>query len=253
MGMLDGIRETERKPHEGVFYTEALSWFHRFLNPKNYFEIGTLTGSTLKGVSAPTIAVDPAFQISSEVIGSKPELHLYQKTSDDFFRNHNLSALFGRPAELCFLDGLHWYEFLLRDFANTEKQCRRNSVIILHDCVPTDLYVARRSVGDMADLAASVPNPQWWAGDVWKTVAILKKFRPDLRIHVFDAPPTGLVCITNLDPDSTLIDDNYFDLVDTYADRDQDLRNFQDFHDNLNLTSTREISSFSLMSRFFWL
>ncbi len=48
-----------------------------------------------------------------------------------------------------------------------------------------------------------------WTGDVWRTALLLKRRRPDLRITVLDAAPTGLVLITNLDPHSTLLADNH--------------------------------------------
>lgn len=253
MSEIEFIKATERPPHQGVIYFEALGWFHKFLNPKNYLEIGTRAGDSLRDVACPAIAIDPDFRVSGDIIGKKSTLHIFQKTSDDFFRDHDPVGLFGAPLDLAFLDGLHWYEFLLRDFINTEKSCKKNSVVILHDCVPTNLYYARRVIDDMQHLAQEIPNPEWWAGDVWKMAAILKKTRPDLRIHVFDAPPTGLVCITNLDPDSTVLEDNYFDLVRELADKEKDAENFAAFHDSLNILPTSELSAPDLMARFFWL
>jgi hypothetical protein len=42
----------------------------------------------------------------------------------------------------------------------------------------------------------------------------LRQWRPDLRITVLDAYPTGLACITNLDPSSMLLTTNYSAIVD---------------------------------------
>src|SRR5207302_7266429 len=98
---------------------------------------------------------------------------------------------------------LHWYEVLLRDFINTEKHCHANSVIALHDCLPF--------IGEMT---GRFPNPQdrlrpeykrLWAGDVWKTLVLIKSNRPDLKIMSLDCAPTGLVLITGLDPSSALL------------------------------------------------
>jgi hypothetical protein len=55
---------------------------------------------------------------------------------------------------------------------------------------------------------------------VWKTAAILKAHRPDLRITAFNARPTGLVAITNLDPRSTVLEGRYFELTEQYVGRD---------------------------------
>jgi hypothetical protein len=62
-------------------------------------------------------------------------------------------------------------------------------------------------------LASASAHPHWWAGDVWKALLILKKFRSDLAVHVFDAFPTGLAVITGLDPSSTVLADRYTDIV----------------------------------------
>lgn len=250
---LESLKATEKSPHKGASYFEVLSWFHKNLNPKTYFEIGTLTGSTLRNVECASIAVDPQFQISAPVIGAKPVLHFYQKTSDDFFHDYDPVEIFSREIDLAFLDGMHWYEFLLRDFMNTEKACRPNSVIVLHDCIPTDLFVARREPEAMRDFVAHVREPSWWAGDVWKTVAILKEARPDLRIYAFDAPPTGLVCITNLNPSSTVIQENYFELVSRFRDTAKDVENYTRYYDNLVIQPTKDLEAPSDMARLFWL
>ncbi|WP_442754763.1 class I SAM-dependent methyltransferase [Methylocystis sp. JAN1] len=247
------VKATERPLHGGVVYFDVLAWFHKFLNPKNYLEIGTRTGDSLRSVTCPSIAIDPAFQISEDIIGRKSILHIFQKTSDDFFRDHDPAILFGAPVDLAFLDGLHWYEFLLRDFINIEKSCRKNSVVVLHDCIPTNLYYARRLLEDLSGLSSQMPNPNWWAGDVWKTVAILKKARPDLRIHAFDAPPTGLVCITNLNPGSTVLEEDYYDLVQELMDTSQDADNFVSYCNSLTVRPTGDLATADRMARFFWL
>ncbi len=33
----------------------------------------------------------------------------------------------------------------------------------------------------------------YWTGDVWKLIPILQRYRPDLQLTLFDAPPSGLV------------------------------------------------------------
>lgn len=251
MTTLESIKASEKPLHTGIDYNHVLSWFHQFLNPSTYFEIGTLFGGTLRGVAARTVAVDPRFQVSNDIIGSKPELHLFQKTSDDFFREHDLSGIFSKKVDLAFLDGMHRYEYLLRDFMNAEKHCENNSVIILHDCIPTDMYVARRNVDDLEEIYHDVRNPQWWAGDVWKMAMILKVSRPDLRIYAFDAPPTGLICITNLDQKSSVLADAYDDNIEKYGSVDLDAGRFEEFYRSLQILPTSELSTKESMARFF--
>jgi hypothetical protein len=87
---------------------------------------------------------------------------------------------------------------------------------------------------------------------VWKVVDILLKCRPDLRIVMFDAIPTGLIAVTNLDPSSTILRDQYFSLVQSYAGKtlveDGDV-----YYRNLNLVETRQYTSFEALSTLFWL
>jgi SAM-dependent methyltransferase len=203
--------------HKGAWYHDVLKHLHEALQPAAYFEIGTLDGATLALAACPSIAVDPAFRVKRNIIGSKRMCHLYQLTSDDFFAAHNPRKILARPIDLAFLDGMHEFEFLLRDFINTEPHCHRGTVIVLHDCLPTDAYVARREADDRSNVDLS-PHKDWWAGDVWKVLLILKKYRPDLNILCVDAAPTGLVLISNLDPASTRLRLAYDDIVSEFAE-----------------------------------
>ncbi len=186
--------------HQGSDYLDCLSSLHQALTPSRYLEIGVWQGESLARAKCRSIAVDPAFQLSFDALEGKPECHFFQTTSDAFFAEHNPRAIFGGPVDLAFLDGLHEFDALLRDFANAERFCARDSVIVLHDCLPVDPLIANRAQDEHLRAEAVVPG--WWAGDVWKTFVILKQARPELRIIALDAPPTGLVLISNLDPAS---------------------------------------------------
>ena len=56
-----------------------------------------------------------------------------------------------------------------------------------------------------------------WTGDVWKVLPVLAKYRPELMIRCFDAPPTGLVTVTNLQPGNTVFDDNYKEIIEEFS------------------------------------
>ncbi len=204
----------------GLNYAEVLRAIHAGLRPRNYFEIGTFTGNTLRLATCDTIAVDPQFHIAGDTVGPRPLTLLFQMPSDDFFRRFSPTQLFGSTIDLAFLDGMHRFEYLLRDFINTEKHCRRNSVVVMHDCLPGDALITARDMGDPRREASR--HPDWWAGDVWKLVPILRQYRPDLKILVTDAAPTGLVFVTNLDPGSDVLERNYFEIMDAYMDLDLD-------------------------------
>lgn len=237
---------------QGPAYDVVLAAMHTHLRPKTYFEIGTLTGITLSLATCPSIAVDPMFQISSNVLGRKQQCFFFQQPSDDFFAATSPSQLFGRAVDFAFLDGLHYYEYLLRDFMNIERHCAKNSVVVLHDCIPCNIHLARRNMQDMS-LKDHAPIPTQWAGDVWKTVLALKKYRPDLRIFAYDAPPTGLIVITGLDPKSTALNDNYFNIVEEYAALDLADYGVDRLHREFAIRPSGELMEHSSLSKLFWL
>lgn len=203
--------------HGGRDYVGVLTRLHDALRPRRYLEIGTLRGATLGLAKCPAIAIDPNMAMLETGKLNRPVTLLFQMTSDAFFAEHSPSALLGGPIELAFLDGMHWFEFLLRDFMHVERHCRRNAVVLLHDCLPGDEHVARRVESDRS-LAGQSRQPHAWAGDVWKAALIIRRLRPDLAIHAFDSPPTGLVAITGLDPESDVLRRAYFDAVREYRD-----------------------------------
>lgn len=199
-------------PLTGLLYLNALASLHALLQPRSYLEIGVAGGDTLRLAQCASLAIDPDMHLTMDVVGGKPCCLMFQSTSDAFFAEHDPVRLLRRPVDLAFLDGMHWYEYLLRDFANTERACEPDSVIVLHDCVPTDIYMARREQWDEAQRRLA-PLPESWTGDVWKTLLLLRRYRPDLQIHCFDSDGTGLVLITHLDPRSRVIAEHYDAMV----------------------------------------
>ncbi len=235
-----------------IWYTSVLQSIHENLHPQRYFEIGTALGDTLALAQCASLAVDPAFNIGCNVTTQKSACLLFQMTSDAFFRDYNVKALLGGPIDFAFLDGMHWFEFLLRDFINTEKNARTNSIIMLHDCIPGDSHIARRNNED-ARLAPFSSQPDWWAGDVWKVVAILQKYRPKLHIYGCRAAPTGLIAVTNLDPGSTVLQENYFDITKEYKDVFANKTAFGAYIAQLNIVETREFFIADVLASRFWL
>lgn len=242
------FEEIEMMPdHSGEDYNVVLEKFHNFIEPASYLEIGTLSGATLSLAKCPAISIDPFFQIEGNIMRGKKVLHLMQMKSDDFFKSHDPIAILGRKIEFAFLDGMHYCEYLLRDFINVEKYCDNKSIIAIHDCIPTDHHVARRYQEDTT-LAEYSKHPGWWAGDVWKVIAILKVKRPNLKIKAYNARPTGLVVVSNLDPCNTVLSDSYFDIIQTMHSSEMNLGKFLR---EINLEDTEEISTDGKISRFY--
>ena len=249
--------DTQRDPDAfgpdltGELYTDVLARLHETLQPRAYFEIGTLDGKTLHLARCASVAVDPQFLIHDNIAEGKPFLCLYQMRSDNFFREHNPVRILGREIEFAFLDGMHLFEFLLRDFLNTEKYCRRNSVIAIHDCIPTDIYTADRYQNVGNELRPE--HDGWWTGDIWKVILVLKKYRPDLLIHALDAVPTGLVLVTNLDPQSGVLERDYFRIVAEFTPLDLRQYGIRAFIDQLNVISTHRLQTFEEIASRLWL
>jgi hypothetical protein len=168
--------QTSVPDHKGIEYKTVLLRLHEWLKPETYFEIGTADGATLSIATCAAMAVDPAFKMGNkDFVGKKPLCALYQMPSDAFFRRYKPSTLFGGTIDLAFLDGMHYCEYLLRDFANTERHCRLNSIIAMHDCVPVEVGISQRAGGTVIE----AHRTGWWAGDVWRTLLALRKYRPD--------------------------------------------------------------------------
>jgi hypothetical protein len=235
----------------GQSYTLFIGNLLTTLKPTTYFEIGTLTGGTLRLAQCASIAVDPQFRITTDVLGSKPSCMFFQEPSDAFFRNRSPIQLFSREIDLAFLDGMHLFEFLLRDFINTEKHCRPNSVIVLHDCLPPGFYMTVRSPND--PLRAKSRFKDWWTGDVWKILPVLKKYRPDLSITVTDCIPTGLVLITGLDPHSTTLERAYGEIIRERSSAVIDRSEYDAYWQDQTIVPAANLTTFDQLTARFWL
>src|SRR5262249_26303853 len=126
---------------------------------------------------------------------------VYEMTSDEFFARHDVRGKLGGPIELAFIDGMHHFEFALRDFINIEKSCTPDSTVLFHDAYPLDRATAERE-----------RRTGFWSGDIWRFVLALRKYRPDLRVHTIASAPTGLGVIRGLDPSSRVLGERYAEI-----------------------------------------
>src|SRR6516165_5157301 len=98
---------------------EFLSLVHEHYRPRSYLEIGVNDGLGLARSRTRTIGVDPDFCITVELAC---DLKLVKATSDDFFARPDVVSWFpGGVVDFTFIDGLHLFEYALRDFMNTER------------------------------------------------------------------------------------------------------------------------------------
>ncbi|MDC1112212.1 class I SAM-dependent methyltransferase [Candidatus Pelagibacter sp.] len=111
-------------------------------NYKSYLEIGCFKDELFKNIICEKkIGVDP---VSGGTI---------RKTSDDFFISNE--EIF----DIIFIDGLHIYNQVKKDIANSLNFLSDDGIILLHDCLPNTVY-------DQA-----IPRCKMnWNGDVWKAI-----------------------------------------------------------------------------------
>lgn len=187
--------------NDGPHYLDVLAALHGVLAPQWYLEIGTRSGRSLALAQGNFVAIDPEFGSFAPPLRTGTRGHFFAQTSDDFFAGGFLAREGIRP-DLGFLDGMHLSEFLMRDLMHFERAARPGAVAVLHDCLPCTHAMETR---DPAAVAQGKP----WTGDVWKVLWWLVAHRPDLRVQVLDAWPTGLVVIEGLDPANTVLPDSY--------------------------------------------
>ena len=186
----------------GPFYLEVIAMFHSHLRPRTYLEIGVETGQSIALARRETraIGIDPEPKITQ---GLAPGTSIHATTSDEYFAAHDVRAEFGGlPIDLAFIDGMHQFEFALRDFINIERHCTSRSTILIHDCYPLSRHTAERE-----------RRTAFWSGDIWRLVLLLRKYRPDLSVKVIGTAPTGLGMVRGLDPDSRVLQEKYDAIV----------------------------------------
>lgn len=160
-----------------------------------------------------SVGVDPDFAIKEEI---QCDLRLFRMTSDDFFARAMPLADLASGFDLMFIDGMHLFEYALRDFMNCEKHSAPGAVVVVDDIYPRNAAEALR------DKQQRPENVKAWTGDVWKLLAVLHKYRPDLQLIPIDCMPTGLLIVSNLDPSSNVLREHYDEIIrapDNAADR----------------------------------
>jgi hypothetical protein len=195
----------------GPAYYKVLQWTHRALQPPNYVEIGVHKGISLLQANKETptvVGIDPEPDIEPRIESEiPPATEIYELTSDEFFERHDLRELLGGPVALAFIDGLHLFEQVLRDFINLERYADDATIILLHDCLPLDEATASRE-----------RTTDFYCGDVWKAALVLRRLRPELEMVAVPTAPTGLCLVRGLDAGDRRLDEALPEVEETYRD-----------------------------------
>ena len=213
LGLLKSEERFSELPEKNFRYLSFLKKIHKKRKPELYLEIGVDTGASMSLSNCRSIGIDPAFHISKNITATAS---LFRETSDTFFANNDLCAkLLESGVDLAFIDGMHLAEYIVRDFLNVEKWMNRDGLIVIDDVLPEQMVMAERDRKFNA-----------WSGDVYKIILLLRKYRPDLTINVFEAfigpYRKGIGIVSNLDPENNVLAANYDQieqeiLSDTYA------------------------------------
>src|SRR5580658_648184 len=146
----------------GEHYFKVLARVHQQVRPATYLEVGVSRGESLKLVGPQTLAlgIDPQPRVAFAL---RARQQIFAQTSDEFFARPDVPALLGhQPLEMAFIDGMHHFEYALRDFINIEPLCAPGSLVFIHDCFPID-----------ARSAARAQTTAFWSGDIWRLMVLL--------------------------------------------------------------------------------
>ncbi len=196
-GLWNGLPGTEAEEHVAgkVSYLTVLDRLHQDLRPSHYLEIGIRLGRSLALARGRATGVDPEPAIDCTLPSTTEIVAL---TSDAFFA----SAPPDLAPDFCFIDGMHLFEYALRDFMNIEQQAAPGTVVVIDDVFPNHPAQAERT-----------RRTRVWTGDVWRLVDVLRRYRSDLFILPLDTSPTGLLLIAGLDATNRVLPQNYDKIV----------------------------------------
>jgi hypothetical protein len=161
------------------------------LKARTYLEIGVHRGKNFFSISAPLkIAIDPNFIIGYsrylKNILNLLKCKFYQKTSDDFFIQDANKILQDKKIDVAFIDGLHTYEQVLKDFQNCLKNLSPNGVIMFHDCNPTSELAAAFAHSPSEIMERFPGKSSEWNGDVWKAIVHIRSLYKNVEVFVLD-------------------------------------------------------------------
>ena len=146
-----GEKFFKRKKYDWSKYPKRLEIIQKIIDLKrykSYLEIGCDKNQSFSSVTIEKrVGVDPV------------EGGSHKMTSDKFFSiNKDLY-------DFIFIDGLHEYSQVIRDIKNSLNSLSMNGVIVLHDCLPRNIWnqITPRINSD-------------WNGDVWKAIVECRTF-----------------------------------------------------------------------------
>jgi hypothetical protein len=204
-----------KKGHEGIHYTKFVPFMIDGLDATSFFQLGPGLGKGTSDVTADVLWVSAALGGASSITIHRNRTTVLKMSPKFFFAHQDLRAYFPLGPDVAFLDGDHHIEVLLNEFVRTERACHSGSLILVHDCLPLNDRMAERSFRLVQ--AEGAATRDFWTGDVWKLVPILKCLRPEMKLFYIDCPPTGLLVCAQLDPLSNALEADSSELVQSLS------------------------------------
>lgn len=164
---------------------------HRF-GYRHYLEIGVQKGACFEAIRATRkTGVDPDMRYLKRRYPANPlqrllkrrlptglfwqfesnTIRLYELTSDDFFARNN------DKFDLVFIDGLHHFDQVLKDYINAQQHLSAAGCVMLHDCNPLSAESAQREPSVQTKV---------WNGDTWKAIYYLRCLGQQIDVYPFD-------------------------------------------------------------------
>ena len=124
---------------------DMINMIAKKIDAKSYLEIGVQTGKTFRAVNIQNkvgVDPDPKWKDQTDVMGSDQYFDMLE--DDDKF-------------DVIFIDGLHHWQQVARDIANSIDHLNEGGVILVDDCAPKQKAYQTRQ-----------PSVLHWTGDVWR-------------------------------------------------------------------------------------
>lgn len=152
-----------------------------------YLEIGVATGRTFLNVDvAEKQGVDPKFRFATADFASD-RVRFFEMTSDRYFTE---IATREDIFDIIFLDGLHTFEQTFRDFCASLAHAHADTVWILDNVFPSDVFSALPSRKRALSFRKQHGlNSRDWHGDVFKCLFTINDFFPTFSFRTVRPGP----------------------------------------------------------------
>ena len=181
------------------------------LHAEKYLEIGVETGVTFHQINCPKkVAVDPFFRFDASSAGELNQhgsCDYHQISSDEFFQKLDRNA---ESFDLVFIDGLHHYDQVMRDFAGSILFSHSKTVFLVDDVLPCDAFSALREQRQALELRHQYSNGykgNAWHGDGYLFVLMLPVYFPLYRFQTLMEPGANPQTVIWYDPQCCDVDE----------------------------------------------